>query len=327
MRNFIKHAACGIAFFAGLALLLTAASWVMVPKDNGRDDGMQDPMANGILSEPKNTIDVLIMGDSETYCSMIPLKIWEDHGITTYCCGTPAQKLFYSQELLQKAFKRQSPKIVILETNAIFRQFSCGDILLRKAGAIFPVFNYNDRWKSLKSHDLRFSIKYTHVDNTKGYLYGTKVDEASTDGYMKETEEIAPIPPQNREYVESIKACCKENGAKLILLSTPSTMNWNMARHNSIKKLAKELHLKYIDMNLMQKQIPIDWKKDTRDKGDHLNHYGAEKVTTYLGGYLSDTGLLHNHREDRDYDRWNDALKIFNNTLSDPAPKRCEGKS
>jgi len=315
MHSFIKHAAYSAAFTAGLVILLMIASRISVPKNNMPGAGMPDLSANGILGEQDHTIDVLILGDSESYSSIIPLKIWEQQGITTYCCGTASQKLCYSEEFLHKAFRNQSPKIVILETNAIFRDFSFSDMLLHKADKYFPVFDYHNRWKSLKAHDLDFSVNYTYNDSTKGYQFTTVTDEASTDGYMKETDHYAPVSARNRSYVESIHAYCEQNGAKLILVSTPSTVNWNTARHNSIQKMAKELNLDYIDMNLMRNEIPIDWKTDTRDKGDHLNYFGAQKVTSYLGRYLSGTGLLSNHKNDEKYRHWNDQSGNFNMTI------------
>ena len=316
MRSFLKHTAYSTIFVAGLALLLLFASWISIPKSTVKDAGIQDPSANGVLNEKENTIDVLILGDSESYCSFIPMKIWEQYGITSYCCGTAAQKLCYSQEFLYKTFENQSPKIVILETDAIFRNFSFSDMLLHKANLAFPVFSYHNRWKSVNASNASFSINHSYLDNTKGYQDATTVEEASTDGYMKETKDLAPVSARNRAYVESIKSYCEEKGAKLVLISTPSTINWNTARHNSIQKMAAELNLEYIDMNLMKKEIPIDWKKDSRDKGDHLNHVGAEKVTAYLGRYLSSTGLLSNHKDDLKYKHWNDQSENINKAIS-----------
>ena len=65
-------------------------------------------------------------------------------------------------------------------------------------------------------------------------------------------------------------------------------------------------------MNLMREEIPIDWSKDTRDGGDHVNYFGAEKVSAYLGKYLSGTGLFKNRRSDPAYAQWEVNLKDFN---------------
>ncbi len=149
--------------------------------------------------------------------------------------------------------------------------------------------------------DLRMSVQYTYKDESKGYHSNTKVSAASADGYMKKDDSFADIPERNRGYVKSMKAYCKDHGALLILVSTPSTVNWNMARHNSTHKLAEELGILYLDLNLMNEQVPIDWKKDTYDKGNHLNQSGAEKVTKCIGQYLSESRLLPNHKDDPAY--------------------------
>lgn len=94
----------------------------------------------------------------------------------------------------------------------------------------------------------------------------------------------------------------------MILISTPSTVNWNYARYNGISELASELGCEYIDMNLMTEEIPIDWDKDTRDKGDHLNYFGAKKVTSFISNYLSKTKLLVSHKGDSDYQKWDESL-------------------
>ena len=46
--------------------------------------------------------------------------------------------------------------------------------------------------------------------------------------------------------------------------------------------------IKYNDLNLIYKDLGIDFEKDTADGGDHLNIYGAKKVSKYLGDYLND---------------------------------------
>ena len=312
MKKIAKDLLSAVAFFAILALLLVFCSQLLQPKGNAREDGMHDATANGILSEEENTLDVLFLGDSESYSSFIPLKIWQDQGITSYVCGTPGQKLFYTMEFLQKAFEKQNPKVVILETNAIFRKYSPLDAASNRLQNLFSVFRYHNRWKTLKPKDLKLSVNYTFVENAKGYVYNTAVNPAKTDGYMLPNEQKEPIPKGNVDQLKAMEAFCRERGAKLVFLSTPSTINWNQKRHNGVAELAEELGVEYIDLNLMTKEVPIDWKKDTSDKGDHLNFSGAEKVSAYLSGYLAQKELFEDKRSWPTYQSWNDALAQFN---------------
>ena len=111
MSRFLKHTLRCVVFLAVLALLLTGVSQLVRPKNNTRSDGIHDPAANGILGEPDHTIDLLILGDSESYSAFIPMQLWQQYGYTAYCCGTSRQTLYYSEAFLHKAFQKQSPKL------------------------------------------------------------------------------------------------------------------------------------------------------------------------------------------------------------------------
>lgn len=133
---------------------------------------------------------------------------------------------------------------------------------------------------------------------------------------MTPSDAYAPIPKRNRAYVERIKAFCDENGAQLLLVSTPSTVNWNMARHNSTQALADKLQIPFIDFNTMSDQVSINWSTDTRDQGDHMNYFGAKKVTAALGDYLSDNSLLPSHKDDPEYSDWDTQADAFNQAIT-----------
>ena len=113
MRSFLKYTGLILAFLAGLLAILILLSFLVNPKNNSQEAGMKDPTAVGFWGEPKNSIDVLVLGDSESYSSIIPTQMWQQQGITSYVCGSHAQRLCYSEELLKQAFSCQSPKIVL----------------------------------------------------------------------------------------------------------------------------------------------------------------------------------------------------------------------
>lgn len=306
MRNkTFKNIICSALFLAILASVLMTFSAVMKPRKSAGVNALEDPLTNGVLAERDSSIDVVFLGDSECYSTFIPLKIWNDYGITSYVCGTTEQVLSYSYELLTKTEKRQNPKTVVLETNTIFREVTNTKAFINKAEGLFSVFKYHDRWKNLQPKSWRITKNKIYDERSKGYLFNTTVNAASPDGYMTPTSDKEDIPAENVKYVKKLRDYCRKNGAELVLVSVPSTKNWDYAKHNAISELSNSLGIDYIDMNTIPNEIPIDWKKETRDKGDHLNYYGAVKATAYIGKYLESSGNFKSKKDDPEYAEWN----------------------
>ena len=306
-----KRCFAALLFFAGLALLLLLVSAVFVPKDNTPQAGMEEEYANGILGEPEKTIDVLMVGDSYSYTSTIPPQIWKETGITSYICGTNDQSLDYTLVMLERAFRRQDLKVVLLEADSIYREITPFSRLTGFLSSVFPVFRYHDRWKSLREEDFVSRPAYTLTKDYKGYRYYTKIVPAPETEQMEKTEEAQSVPDSCRQYMRKIRKLCDSHGAVLVLVSAPNRAYWNYSRHNGISSLAEEIGCDYIDANLAQDRIGIDWAHDTCDGGDHLNHAGAVKATGWLTEYLTALGTLEDHRGDTKYAHWDKALRKY----------------
>lgn len=306
---YFRRVMAWLLFFAGLIALFFIISRIFIPKDNTEEAGMEHVRANGILAEPPDSIDILVMGDSESYNSYSPLLMWKETGYTSFTCGTDAQKLTYTKTLLERALEKQKPKVVILETLAIYRPIKLDNVVLEELSSTFPVFRYHDRWKSLSPADFTQPVTATQTHPYKGHAHITKVVPCDNKEYMHPTDKAASIALVNQYYVKAIKELCDRHGAQLLLVSTPSPVNWSYERHNGIQKFADELGCDYVDLNL--ESLGIDWTKDTFDKGDHLNHFGSVKVTSFLADYLRDRGGLTDHRTDPAYSGWDQALKDY----------------
>ena len=309
MRDFKsirKRAEKLFVFFAVLIVILVGVSEkierICIENDNLVQS--RNKSTFGILREPENSIDVIVVGDSLSYSSVSPMDLWKNHGITAFVCGQSGQKIQETYHMLENAFTVQSPKLVILETNTMFRGRLGEELTNLKetfeewVNNYIPIFRGHDVWKSFVMD------KEYPEENFKGFALRCGIQPYEKGDYMLETEQKEEIPPTVIKYMEDIISLCKQKGAGLLLLGTPSPLNYNYRRHNSIDVYAKGHDLEYLDMNMKLKEVGIDWNTDTLDKGDHLNLLGARKVTQYLGRFLAKQYVLPDHRGERDYTAW-----------------------
>lgn len=305
----MKKVINNIVFFVILICLLFGLGFLLSSKLFVKDDytDKKSEVSTRLAKEEDNTIDIIILGDSLSYTSVSPMELWKDYGYTSYDFGLVGAKLSEIEDSLNIIKESQSPKLVILETNSLFRSDSKGNeaknFLTELIYKVFPITRDHDNWK------LPFLDK--RKGNYKGFTVSYTVDPSENKEYMIPTAEVENVTSENRETVEEISKICSDMGATLVLYSAPSQINYNCKRHNGLKKLADELNVDYIDMNLTNGELTIDWSTDTRDAGDHVNVYGAIKTTAYLGKYLYEHYNIPDRRNESIASAWNDMLDKY----------------
>ena len=293
-----------ILFFVLLLVILTGISIQTEKAMIKNKDYVQTRNKNiyQIRREPENRIDMVMIGDSLSYTSVSPMELWEDQGIASYIGGQPGQNIQEAYHMLKTILKKQSPKLVILETNTLYRDMSgvkgLKNMLEEWGNYHIPLFRGHDIWKSFLT-----GKKYTE-ESYQGFSFRCEVTPYKKGNYMKKSGNIEEIPERSAIYMGKIRKLCLKNNVRLLLVSTPSPLNYTYSRHNGIKKYAKEYSLEYLDMNLDLNKIDINWKTDSLDGGDHLNFLGAQKVTKYLEKYLEKHHKLPDHRKDKGYMPW-----------------------
>lgn len=306
----MKNALKGIIFILILVLLTELITVLFLPKDILKKYGFRNTATYSILSEQENTIDVIALGDSLVYSSISPMEIWNQYGYPVYDCAEAAESMKESYDSLKIAIDHEHPKIVLFETNMLFRNPKKKPWYYKVKRTIlqyFPITKYHNDWKRIGTKP-----ENNIADVDKGYIYVTKHMPYKPIDNKKNLHKARQIPDYNMEYLKKMIELCEQNNIKLVLMSNPSQVSWRYSKHYASKKIAKEYKLDLIDLNLVD-ELGIDWSNETKDDGDHLNHSGAKKVSAYIGKYLESTKLLTDKRNDPKYKSWNKASIIYNN--------------
>lgn len=300
-RNLFKCA----GFLLGLAILLVIISFFFQRKDGlyVYDSLSVSVKTADIKAEPDNSLDILFFGDSESYAAFSPRHLYSKYGYTSYVCGTAAQKICDTYAILKDAFETQSPKVIVLETNCLFRNLKSEeenpDLVMNYLTDTLPVFANHASWKKA-ARKLLPKSRDERRRKQKGFIVRKNVIPYKGGKYMKKTKKKKTIKEDISSYLEQIITLCEENQAELLLVSTPAPKNWNYKKHNGVKEWADSHSVDYIDLNL-DKEIKINWNKDTKDGGDHLNLSGAKKVTNFMGEYFRANYSLEDKRSESDH--------------------------
>ena len=279
MKDKLRHI-CG--FFAGFLIVLLV---VCIPFNSLKELGTQYlevlKKTGNVAGEKENSLDVIILGDSIAWAGYSPLAMYAKEEISVYNCATSGQNLNDSIAILKRVLKTQKPKVVVLDANSVFTPGAIWKLKLknvlrinRLTTQIFPVFKYHDYY--LKGYGNEKGLDYM-----KGYNYSANVTSVSDTNYMVEKEVVWSEHDQNM--LTSFYKLCNENQISLLLTALPCPHTWNQTKHDLIQKWADTNSVEFIDYNV---DSTVDYSKDFRDNGEHLNNTGANKYSDILSDYL-----------------------------------------
>ena len=301
-------------FLGFLAVFLWGLSLYFLPKNNTPEAGMGDILANGILAEPENTLDYLVLGDSLAMTGVNPWTVWRDRGYTGYVCAATGLDPEEAAGFLDTALKHQQPKVVLLEAHQLYKALTPLESGARRVSRLIPVLEYHDNWKFLKPAQALQCVHYENTMVERGYYLRKAVSPADPGDYMAPQDGNDPIPEQSLRILGRMADRCRERGITLVVFSLPSPANWSDAAHRAVEEVSENMGLHYVDMN--REDLGLDWSRDTLDGGDHLNDRGAEKASVFLGCLLERYGL-EDRRGNEAYRRWHRDFERFTALAAD----------
>ncbi len=279
-------------------------------------------------AEEENSIDVVFVGNSYTYCAYNPMVLWGEEGITSYVLATPIRSMVDSLYWIDVAAMTQKPKAVVLELHLSWREppndlgnlaWAIGSMPLSIPRVmtslrftpekywpymIFDLFNFHGEWKnglgSIENVTRRLKPDYddAFLGGYKGFVYLTEYSESVRTEYTQE------ISDEQYDMILSIikeaNEKCEKIGARLVMAAIP---NATTVLNELIKLLGRDLsdeeNISIVNMNtdeMVYDVIGVDFKKDFMD-GGHMTYVGANKVSRYMGNYLSETLGIEDKRD------------------------------
>lgn len=306
MHTYQKKIIKILSFLGILAVLVCAVTAALLPKipDFYEEDAW----------------DVVFFGTSASYCSFSP-EIFDEYGLKSYNRGRQQQPINYTYYYIKDALEKSDIDVVVLETFALtywegcemftnkgIRDSSLNDMRYSKVKYeaildcvpkayqleyLFPLDKYHSNWEKLDYHSpsaLWKSLwnRYYTEESERGFLGWDTVRESSyLSGEALKSEVRQEMYYFNRKYLDFIYEECKNHDSELVLARVPLPCEpYIVEIMNSVEDWAKERGVPFLNYMEMTDELGMDWNRDSLDGGNHLNIYGAEKISGHLAKYL-----------------------------------------
>ena len=332
MRKIIKI--CLITA-ASLFLFLTL-NLLFMPKYIEEDN---DGRITAEFEREKLNNDVLFVGSSLVCSDINPIVFWEKYGIASFDRSTPSQPAWTSYYLIKDALESTDPQFIAFDVSFMRyeddyaeepsnrKAFDGMRISRTKFEAIkaakspeesyidyvIPLFRFHSRWQYLKNEDFKY-LYYKPYVTANGYLYSDNVAPISGERRSEGLSEVR-LSNRNAEYLEKIINICKDNDVQLMLFKTPTYHpKWDENFDADIRFYADKYGIEYCDYDQETSLIGLDFATDFVDEGNHMNVFGAEKFSTYLGQHIKDHYDVVDHRGDPTYEKvWQEKCERYYN--------------
>lgn len=300
-------------------------------------------------SLPENTVDVVFVGASKAYGSANPAIIWDEKGIASFTLSISGMAQTSAYYHLKNFLKQQSPKVVFVEASLLYTEgyLDMGNVyrntivmepsinnfnLIRETNTDankldlllrFPIIH--GRYKELQRED--FGVKSPEDVYCLGYSNGYTIEpqEASTETYYLE-DKTKPSDATILWMDRMISLANQENFELVFYMAPHVTLPPYQRLFNGAREYLSDKGIRVIDLNKLNDEIGIDYSQDFSD-GNHINAYGAVKVSKWLSDYLAANYDMPDHRGNSKYERWDMCSLYYEESLIDKEVFECSSEA
>lgn len=279
-----------------------------------------------------DSIDVVFVGSSHVYTDVNPAVLWTEYGIASYDLAGSNQPLWNSYYYMKEAIEKQSPDLVVVD---LYRAIETRDVIdeariamntlgmpdgENKTASIyasveeeedaldyilnFPI--YHTRYESLSENDFKLYNGDVNGEDYKGFntnCISTTYFESFSD--LSGVSDTLELTRKNEEYLNKMIELAEETDTRLLFMVAPyqGIMPSDKMIYNRVEEIAREQGIPFVDFNEYYGQIGLDPATDCAESS-HLNYYGSEKFSKYLGQYIKNRYDIPDHRGEEAYVSW-----------------------
>ena len=292
---------------AVVVLALALLQELLMPKY--MTDIIEGAMIEEYYDSEKNH-DVIFLGDCEVYENFSPCRLWEKYGISSYIRGSAQQLIWQSYYLLEDTLQYETPEVVVFNIMSLMHEGPENEAYNRMTidgmrwssskwnsiqasmtedenawEYVFPILRYHTRWNELTKDDFTYLFRRDRV-TFEGYYMRVDIRPVTS---LPEPKVLADytFADYPMEYLDKMRELCDEKGIELVFVKAPSLWpHWYDEWEEQVDAYAKKYDITYYNFLELAEEINIDYSTDTYDAGMHMNLYGAEKMSDYLGEKL-----------------------------------------
>jgi len=330
LKHWIK-----IVIFIGCALLLVQISSSVLCVANEKDAvGIY-----GFFKEPKDSLDVVLIGPSTVYTAFYSPLAFEEQGLTSYALSTSTMPASLYPYAAQIAVEAQHPQLLIFDTWGFCEVDQYNETSLRKFLDALPDSEIKQRAiKEIVPEDLKSSFRYPFQKyhsswdrfgelvqvlrdkldiNRQGYSitknYATTPDIQQ---YMQKPGKYE-VTQDGLDYLKMLLDYLKEAGVEhALFIRTPEMFGQEPTEtYQQMIDMIRGAGYDFLNTNAAIEDMGLDLGHDFYNTS-HLNVFGSEKFTAFMADHIKKRYSLKSEHTDSVNEEWEHCASYNEQILS-----------
>ena len=311
-KRILKLSCFGLIFM----LFLSGAAGFL--KVNSLPDSVR---IKGFYLEPKDSLNMVTIGASETYTAIAPGLLWKEFGFTSYNYSVAGSPISIVKSQVKEILANQDPKVIVIEINGTLQddEYQINEKRLRKyidnipwsvnkintikeivpedqqTEYFIPFLKYHSNWQSLDLCIANFYLQSRMMlegsSRLKGFQTISGAEETKSKVIdVKGDTSVLPLSEKAEYHLRDLLQYLKDEGIDNVLfMRTPHRITKKSypfyQRANEAEKIIKEYGFPYVNFETQKDEIGLSMMDDFYNN-HHLNLYGQKKFTNYSGNYM-----------------------------------------